>query len=206
MKQAAAIGGGLVVVALGAVGLGFMLMSGGGEAEQPAPTSPEPTEQVAGSVEAPSDDVVADAVPDEPPRARPNRTGRTLKVTNNAKTEFEEGDPKAPLNDAEKWKERRKERNEKWRTDQMALANSWVNSNALADDQGQELLDTLNRAHDILKDTRADIEAGVISPKVGREEMDFAKEEVGIEVKRVLGDELGQDFLDEIAKAAGGGF
>lgn len=208
MKQAAAIGGGLVVVALGAIGLGFLLMSGdGADGPEPAPTevaSEEPAE-----VPTLVDDEVApeaEAAPKRRGKARANPTGRGLQVNNNAKTEFEEGDPNAPLGDAEKWKERRSQRNEVWRSEQLRIANDWVNSHGLEPAQGAEVIEVLNRAHDIIHDTRADIEGGVISPRVGREEMTFAKEEIDLEIKRLLGDDLGAQFLTEIGKASSGGF
>ncbi len=197
MKQAAAVGGGLAVIALGAIALGVLLMSGGDpEVEEPA------AEPIAAS-EAPAPEEAEIEAP--PPRAkvrnRKNRQPtRELYVETTPRPEGDERDPSLPT-DAEGWKELRKERNAKWRDNQIALADQWVSANGLAEDQGKEVLEVLNRAHDIIADTRADMEEGVISPRVGREEMAFAKEEVNLEIHSVLGDELAQSFLDEIAKA-----
>jgi len=131
---------------------------------------------------------------------------RQLYVNKAEKPPMEPDDPRVGLKDAEKWKERRIQRNEKWRADQMATANTWIAENSISTEQGQEVIDILNRAHDILASTRSDIEAGVISPSVGRDEMNFAKEEVSIEVLNLLGEESGNDFLDTLAKTEGGGF
>jgi len=206
MKQAA-VGGGIAVIVLAAIALGVVLMSGGSESgDDESPT--EPTVAEVEEAPTPEERVIPDDRPPAPAATKARvRTGRRgLKVNVAEKAPLDPDDPRVGLKDPEKWKEFRKERNRQWRDDQIALANNWIAANSLPAEQGQEVLEILGRGHDILEDTRSDIEARVINPTVGREEMDFAKEEVRIEILSLLGEESGNKFLDEIAKAQGGGF
>jgi hypothetical protein len=203
MKQAV-IGGGITAVILITIGLGYILMGGDSESGESTPT---PTEAASPSGAAAPGEARDDRP--SPPKTipmSPRPVSRQLQVTKAEKPALEPDDPRVGLKDAEKWKAHRIQRNEKWRADQMKTANAWISENGVSQDQGREVLDILTRAHDILAGTRSDIEAGVISPSVGREEMTFAKEEVSIEVLNLLGEESGKDFLDTLAKTDGGGF
>ena len=206
MKQAA-VGGGIAVVVLCAVGLGYLLMSGPTSNDPPAPTaSADGHEAAAPATTTPDPEDDRGSAPPPTAHMPQARVERRLQVNKAERPQLDPDDPRVGLKDPEKWKEHRKQRNRQWRDDQLAIASSWVSSSSLSPEQGQEVLDILNRAHDILESTRDDIEAGVINPSVGREEMNFAKEEVRLEVVNLLGEESGGDFLDAIAKAQGGGF
>ena len=143
MKQAA-VGGGIAVVVLCAVGLGYLLMSGPTSNDPPAPTaSADGHEAAAPATTTPDPEDDRGSAPPPTAHMPQARVERRLQVNKAERPQLDPDDPRVGLKDPEKWKEHRKQRNRQWRDDQLAIASSWVSSSSLSPEQGQEVLDIL---------------------------------------------------------------
>ena len=106
---------------------------------------------------------------------------------------------------AKKHRETREARNLAWREETTAKAQEWVGTSGLDEAQGLQVMAAFNKAHQLIAQSRTDVEDGVIHPREGRDEQKWAKEDLRVELNNILGEEKTAAFLDHVATAKAGG-
>lgn len=185
---------GLGLLALVGVGAAAMMM--GGDTAPDTVETPTKGAKAKKGKKAAQVDLLGDDEPAPEGAADGGEPGDgTMKVADNV--EHDEGYEER----AEMHKQRRLERNKAWHETTMATTRKWVVDQGLDEATGLEVQNIMQRTYDVVGQTKEDMGNGVIPPREGRDEIQWAQEERRIQLVNLVGEEKADALLNAVKTA-----